>query len=149
PVGPMLPRLARLCRSRRSPRPADPRKTSASRPRTANSRERLTLCWRKTGIITPYMVPYALHDARLSSSLPTVHYGDPCIYGRRAAVSRRRAAASTLPLRALDRDVLERRRIGEAGDLAERGFAHSRTVAVEKGEFPDRRIDHLLMDQPL
>src|SRR6516225_5784470 len=40
PVGPMLPRSARLCRPRRSPRPAHPRKTPASRPRNANSRER-------------------------------------------------------------------------------------------------------------
>jgi hypothetical protein len=36
PVGPMLPRPARLCRPRRSPRPAHPRKTAASRPRKAN-----------------------------------------------------------------------------------------------------------------
>jgi DNA invertase Pin-like site-specific DNA recombinase len=40
PVGQMLPRPARLCRPRRSPRPAHPRKTAASRPRKANSRER-------------------------------------------------------------------------------------------------------------
>src|SRR5690242_19045562 len=61
----------------------------------------------------------------------------------------RRTAASTLPLRALDRDVLERRRIGEAGDLAERGLAHSRADAVEESEFPNRRIDRFLVDQPL
>src|SRR5438874_4707827 len=61
----------------------------------------------------------------------------------------RRATASTLPLRALDRDVLERRRIGEAGDLAERWLAHPGADAVEDGEFPDRRIDRLLVDQTL
>src|SRR5712671_6522478 len=61
----------------------------------------------------------------------------------------RRTAASTLPLRALDRDVLERRRIGEAGDLAEGGLAHPRADAVEEGEVPDRRIDRFLVDQPL
>src|SRR5438105_314771 len=58
-------------------------------------------------------------------------------------------AAARLRLRALDRDVLERRRIGEAGDLAERGLAHPRADTVEEGEFPDRRIDRLLADQPL
>ena len=40
PLGPMLPRSARLSRPRRSPRPAHPRKTAASRRRKANSRER-------------------------------------------------------------------------------------------------------------
>ena len=40
PVGPMLPRPACLCRPRRSSRPGHPRKTAASRPRKANSRER-------------------------------------------------------------------------------------------------------------
>jgi hypothetical protein len=39
-VGGMSPRHARLCRPRRSPRPAHPRKTAASRPRKVNSRER-------------------------------------------------------------------------------------------------------------
>src|SRR5437868_7076010 len=47
PVGPMVPRPARLYRPRRSLGPADPRKIPASRPRTANFRERLTLCWRE------------------------------------------------------------------------------------------------------
>ena len=72
--------------------------------------------------------------------------GAPIRAGR---LSRRRATASALPLRALDRDVLERRRIGEAGDLAEGGLAHPRADAVEEGEFPDRRIDRFLVDQPL
>src|SRR5262245_46383051 len=53
----------------------------------------------------------------------------------------------TLPLRTLDRDFLERPRIGEAGDLAERGLAYPRADTVEKSEFPDRCIDRFLVDQ--
>src|SRR5678816_4330222 len=40
------------------------------------------------------------------------------------------------PLRALDRDVFERRGIREARDLAERGFADPRPDPVQEGEFP-------------
>ena len=97
------------------------------------------LCIRRLSHLTP-----PLSCRQIRSKLKVV--GAPIRAGR---LSRRRATAAAQPLRALDRDVLERRRIGKAGDLAEGGLAHPRADAVEEGEFPDRRIDRFLVDQPL
>src|SRR5215208_603223 len=48
------------------------------------------------------------------------------------------AASDCAPLRALQRDLLVGAGIGEAGDQAEPGLAHSRSDAVDEGELPDR-----------
>src|SRR6516164_4909951 len=51
--------------------------------------------------------------------------------------------------RARDRDVLERRGIGEPSDQPEGRLADSRAHAVEEAELPDRRVDRLVMDELL
>src|SRR6266851_7085106 len=49
----------------------------------------------------------------------------------------------------LDRDVFERRGIGETRDQVETRLRDSRSDGVDKPELPDRRVDRLLVDELL
>src|SRR5580704_19138175 len=50
---------------------------------------------------------------------------------------------------ALERNVLERRGIGEIGDQTETRFTNPRPNAVDEGELPDRRDGRLFINQLL
>src|SRR6266851_8339098 len=49
----------------------------------------------------------------------------------------------------LDRDVFERRGVGETRDQVERRLRDSRSDGIDKPELPDRRVDRLVVDELL
>src|SRR5205823_759568 len=75
--------------------------------------------------------------------------GPPPNRGRLGQPCTKRRPLLRKSLCALDRDVLERGGIGKPRDQVKGRLADPRANAVDKAELPDRRVNRLLMDEPL